>query len=883
MSKNLTRKGLALGAVVALGTTLIAGTPAQAVTTGLTTTSSFGTSYKVLLGTDFNFATTSTGQLSGNDDLKFAVEGALLADIKDVASGTSGTQLNSRVVTALDNSSTNYTAGSTVRTVDAAAKTLVIDAVDPSAQYSQLKLGLSSAVTTTTTLKLTPFSDSVVADDKITAGEVVGAPITITFVKPSEVTATTTLNALNTGVAGSLKAYVTLSGDINLAQMVSGNSLTTVGFKTNGSDSYSGSASVAAAYDSASGKLLAASSSVTPAANDVITAQAKLDGTASGSAAIASATAGAATVTSVTDPAPAKGANVRLNSGNAWYVRTGATSVQLKSTVKVTNADSDTNQAAPAGVPVRVTVTENSANLVSTITVGGQTLKSASSTDTAESVSYDSVTNADGQVVIDLASSAGTLDDTVTVKVQALGTSAWVAASNVATLTWSDPTISTGVVRQGLAGKNAVISVKKGSSYSVSYVVTDNFGAPIADSTTATKKRAVRLTASGITGVAIDQTVAVSNGVATFNITDTAAATGNYNLVAQLQERNSGDDAWVDGSNTSLTTVVYVTDAQTVGFLSANKSAGTATTTSDFAAGALNLVSNTNTAIAVPANGAAFKISGSVLLTDGTAGKGVAVTLTGAGLEFVAHYGATADKILSPGSITVYTDASGNYEAYAWSHKAGEVAITVASGSVTKTVTPEWDAVASNVGSAIAITAPAYAAPGSTQNISVALTDQFGNAVDTTNGTGETFSITVSGSGISGTIPVDTNADGVAKFYQLIGSADSGSFTVTVKYDRDGASHTYAAITKTATVTIGSAAVVAKATVGVSGGTKKFNVSVSNAAGKTVVVKVAGKFVTSFSGSASKKTVAVKATKGSKKVTVYVGGKLVATKTVTVK
>jgi hypothetical protein len=44
MSKNLTRKGLALGAVVALGSSLFAGTPATAAPTALFLDTAFGTS-----------------------------------------------------------------------------------------------------------------------------------------------------------------------------------------------------------------------------------------------------------------------------------------------------------------------------------------------------------------------------------------------------------------------------------------------------------------------------------------------------------------------------------------------------------------------------------------------------------------------------------------------------------------------------------------------------------------------------------------------------------------------------------------------------------------------------------------------------------------------
>ena len=53
MSKNLTRKGLALGAVVALSSTLIAGSPAFAVDPVLTVAPAAGTAYSTIAGEQF--------------------------------------------------------------------------------------------------------------------------------------------------------------------------------------------------------------------------------------------------------------------------------------------------------------------------------------------------------------------------------------------------------------------------------------------------------------------------------------------------------------------------------------------------------------------------------------------------------------------------------------------------------------------------------------------------------------------------------------------------------------------------------------------------------------------------------------------------------------
>jgi hypothetical protein len=61
MSKNLTRKGLVFGAVIALGSTVIAGTPALAANE-VTLTPSAGTSYSLISGETFTL-TAATGSL----------------------------------------------------------------------------------------------------------------------------------------------------------------------------------------------------------------------------------------------------------------------------------------------------------------------------------------------------------------------------------------------------------------------------------------------------------------------------------------------------------------------------------------------------------------------------------------------------------------------------------------------------------------------------------------------------------------------------------------------------------------------------------------------------------------------------------------------------
>ncbi len=294
---------------------------------------------------------------------------------------------------------------------------------------------------------------------------------------------------------------------------------------------------------------------------------------------------------------------------------------------------------------------------------------------------------------------------------------------------------------------------------------------------------------------------------------------------------------------------------------------------------AQDLRSNLNGASLGSSNGQGVKISGTAYNGDGSAAAGVAVTVSAAGVFFSTDY--AGSSYVSKDSITLNTTTAGAYEVYVLSNKGGTFTVNIASGSVTKTQKIKFATAAATAGKTIAITAPDAILPGRSADVSVLLTDSKGAPV-TTSGSSD-IDVTVTGVGYATTIADDTDADGKLAFKMIFGATEVGTATITVKYDADGDGTAYLPVTATKVITISSTLPAAAATAAVSGSTGKFFVSATAAAGKSVVVKVAGKFVTSFKATGSKKSVAVKATKGSKKVTVFVGGKLVATKTVTVK
>jgi hypothetical protein len=269
----------------------------------------------------------------------------------------------------------------------------------------------------------------------------------------------------------------------------------------------------------------------------------------------------------------------------------------------------------------------------------------------------------------------------------------------------------------------------------------------------------------------------------------------------------------------------------------------------------------------------------------GAVAPGASVTLSSPGLLFKSVNSATSAAVWAVGSITVLANASGETPAVeVASNVSGKQTITITSGSVSTTKTVTFNA-ATTGGKTWTVTAPASILPGQTLKVSAVLKDKYGAPVNTGAGA---IKVVYTGAGyVTTTIADETDADGVVSFSVLLGAMDAGTSTVKFTYggaDLISADTATDDVVATASIIIGKAPVVAgAATAAVSGSKGKFYVSATNAAAKKVVVKVAGKFVTSFTGTAAKKSVAVKATKGSKKVTVFVGGKLVATKTVTVK
>jgi len=781
MIKNMTRKGLALGSAVALIVGGFVGAlPAQAAPF-VSLDATFGTkgpTQNGLLGQNFDLVM----QTDTHGAAKLHISGVKLADIVVSIRTATGTVVRS---------STSGFGSATV--VDASTATVDAVTVVPgltAGQLAQIRVSLNTAnVKDTTTLTLTPFLDTVATDNKITANEVTGGPVSLTFHDPEEVTATTVLSPAVVGTK--LKAAVTLDKGINGAAIQGG---VNVFFGENGTTVAFGAVK-AAGWDADAAAFLAESDD-NAAANTVYTAQARVGGTTddfnSGSAVVSSVAVG--TATGITAPAITASSNA-LTTG---AVKAGAGQVTLTSTVTA---------PTKAGQVVTFTITKSSLRATASVTAGGKTLASTG----ANSITVDVTTDADGEAALTL-SYAGFVAtapaDAVTVAASVLG------ASGFATVTGTNPTLTaTAVVNAALVenstiGANARRAIAKGGSASVTVDLVDQFGAAVT-----TERRFVYSIANASPNVEVAHPTSsvTTTGSSTITLTDSStAASGTFDLVVKVQSKNTAGN-WVDvttPTNLSNVTVArFVMGGPAAATVTVTTASMTATTTPRKVLQTVDMVEHDGRKLAKAFPYAAVGtsnhvVTGVVRAANGAVVGGQAVTVAAAGIGFAT--GPDSSDVLRVGSITVFTAADGSYTAHGFSNKSGKVDFTVTAGAASTTTTAYYADAARTAGRTLTIDAPAAVAPGSTLTVKAMLVDKYGNPVDAAN-TSPTNDVVVSynGPGLVVSTP-SAFVDGAMQFGVLLGANDRGTATVTISVYAGTAK-----ITTQKTITIGAVPAVA--------------------------------------------------------------------------
>ena len=540
--------------------------------------------------------------------------------------------------------------------------------------------------------------------------------------------------------------------------------------------------------------------------------------------------------------------NVLKNSSTSYKVR--ATTTALSVSAKVTKST-----VAVVGAPVQVTIARNSLNALSSITAGGKTL---TSTTVGGSITFATTTDAAGKAVVAIANSLGKAGDSINVTMTHAGLS-----SSATTFAWAAP-VNAGAefTRDGnYTGADAtdVLAITQGAALSLNYNVFDEFGASPANNHRVLVTYTPIGNLAGVAQLEVVKTTIVSGTSAGFSLTDTSTVLGTYNVVAKLQKLNTATAAYDLGDADTITTTVNVQADITPAIVTV---VGTVQGTSALEAEdleAADIRADKNQDTPAYTDGGRYNVAGSVVNAAGVPIVGAQVLLTApAGTAF------ENGNVYTLSTATVTTDSVGAYTVKLFSQKGGKFTVTATAGTATATTVTSlvFPAANTGTGSALTLDIPASAMPGTSFTATATLVDKFGNPVVAVSGANNVLvSVDYTGPGVTvGTLPTSFNASGELKFNVLLGTNDTGTITVVVRYDGDTTSTTNLndySVTKS--VVVGAPAAAEKVNAGSFLG--YVAVYAKGHKGSTISWKIAGKWfkttITSDYQVFQRKTVAV--------------------------
>jgi len=668
MSNNISRKGLALGALIAIGASLFAGAPAHAAA-GVTLAPKLGTSYNSVVGASFDLVPTASSEIPSSSYSTWAVSVENL-------NGSTGHVYFSNAASA------------DIRATDASK----VIALGTNVNNPTVTL-TSTGDTTTASFKVTAWLDAN-ANGAVDPTEY-SAVQTVKFLGAADLTATTTLTkvpALDTDANASVQARVVIDGvntnyvgsplisfDVRLNNSwdVRNSSWTSlVGHNgiavTQSTDVRQFDTAVVNAGD-------ATISARLHTAGTVVSAQAYLGSAKLGAA--ASATVGAASVTGIA------GASVAGSNADASTFRKNST-FQVKFTA------TGATRAAVAGRTLAVTPSSNFNVDGASVAVNGTTYTTSTS---FRAATINVVTDADGVATLNV-TTAGWGSDAISFSAKADN-----ATSNTVSL-------SAATINYTAAASVATGAIVVGGTFQVGVTLKDQFGVGAASGYTAQAQYV-----SGVGSSASNSYTGIVNGAATLNITSDSTSTGNVRYTIIVRQNDT-----VNGGYTGAP--IYVTNPVDLKIRVAQELVSYAITgvTSSTRA---NLA---NSALTV-ANGASVtnwnEVTGTV--SSSTAVRPYAtVTFTAAG----ALLHDAINDVYAVGTITFVTDANGYYDVDVASNTTGLLNWTATSGAVSATGNVGFNAPANSAGTQFVVDAPvAVALVGTANAFTLSVRDVYGN------------------------------------------------------------------------------------------------------------------------------------------------------------
>ena len=873
MLKNMTRKSLALGAGLALAASGLTAAPAQAVATGQLW-SAFGQTNEMVGVANGDFTLQIANPVginiaaSSTDDTGIAVQvNTLKTRVLVVPVPRAGfadptvTFVNAIAATTVPNAADTVT----VHNITAAA-------VDGSAiivNTGRIVLGAPSALTANLSVDVT----IVYVDGQRSETE------RVTFVPPSTVSAILTSNAVQVGDTNqNIGGTFELEG-INTGNWISSN-VAVVQATTADDDlglliSNGGVAANATvfSYSAITDKQSFSLADQTVAAGTV-SVSATFDSTeinayfvTGATAAIASFVVSAVATNGGMDVSIGTGTTVAQNNTAVATSTVAAEAVVALTGTKSLNfaitsfTDIARTTASGSGVPIVVTLTDTANGLgTSTITAGGKSLDV-----TGSAISFNLTTNSSGQVAFTVTADNADAGESFTMTAEGPN-SADTADLDSTTVSWADATWTL------LPAVDGNFAIAPGGSLAVDYTVVDQFGnlagteyqlamtrAPIAAVAAnrnlaaeyANWSYAAPVSATGrASATIVDNGLAATEGSDTVTVSLQKAATAGG---AYIAEANSTNDTFVltyendlaamtatslvnnDGIANAAAAALVPLKLETVALVDYDTRLGGAkplyATDGDNASGN---VANSGVGAAATYTGTTMLRVYGVVKTAANAGvSGVAVRISGEGANFANASTLAAATLMLNDSITVFTDATGSYEAFVRSGKAGTQTLSVNAQGATSSVDVRFES-STGVATGLTLVGPTSVAPGARADFTATVVDKFGKAVS---GVNVTFKD--NGPGVlNTTAAVATDAFGEAQATLTTLAAESGTTVVTAYATIGGV-----IVTQTATITVGAAAGSSDVVVNVGTFNGKLVVYAKNASSHKISYKIAGKWV----------------------------------------
>jgi hypothetical protein len=517
--------------------------------------------------------------------------------------------------------------------------------------------------------------------------------------------------------------------------------------------------------------------------------------------------------------------------------------------------------ASGSGVPIVVTLTDTGNGLgTSTITAGGKSLDI-----TGTAISFNLTTNSSGQVAFTVTADNAAAGESFTMTAEGPN-AADTADLDSTTVSWADATWTL------LPAVDGNFAIAPGGALAVDYTVVDQFG------NLAGTEYQLAMTRAPIAAVAANRNLAAeyanwsyaapvsATGRASATIVDNglAATEGSDTVTVSLQKAATAGGAYIAEANSTNDTFVltYENDlaAMTVTSLVNNDGIANAAAAAlvplkletvalvdyDTRLGGAKPLYATNGGgtvgnVANSAVGAAATYTGTTMLrvygvvkTAANAGvSGVAVRISGEGANFANASTLAAATLMLNDSITVFTDATGSYEAFVRSGKAGTQTLSVNAQGATSSVDVRFES-STGVATGLTLVGPTSVAPGARADFTATVVDKFGKAVS---GVNVTFKD--NGPGVlNTTAAVATDAFGEAQATLTTLAAESGTTVVTAYATIGGV-----IVTQTATITVGAAAGSSDVVVNVGTFNGKLVVYAKNASSHKISYKIAGKWV----------------------------------------